>query len=66
MLTFNLVANGARPACMATMVKQVGARPTAIALIKLIIVLDHAPFLIETKEYSYHCSDDSYDMCHIV
>jgi len=48
-LTDILVANGARPACMATMVKQVDANPTAIASIKSITVLDHAPFLIEIE-----------------
>lgn len=48
-VTTILVANGARLACMATMVKQADASPTAIALIKSIIVLDHAPFLIEIE-----------------
>ena len=51
-VTTILVANGARPACMATMVKQVDASPTAIALIKSIIVLDHAPFSIKCNKSS--------------
>lgn len=49
-VTTILVANGARPACMATMVKQADASPTAIALTKSIIVLDHAPFSIKCNK----------------